>query len=195
MAASLCLLLLSVLFNLFIPALRMWVEGQRRAEAGQQLALAYARLKEDLAQSVPRSLTITEERRLSMVCQQQATEGYHLITDQEVLYGCNDGVLWRATTPDSDLQSLRPWEDPASTSGGPSRPVARGVKEWQVALPQPWQCSVRLELESYGHSVVLLTTVASLYAPTSARRKQDAPEAEASDWQLLYPTQESGESS
>lgn len=164
-ASALGLVILTLLLQLFIPALRAWNDGQRRSEVGQSLLLSSKWLEDDILRCSPGSLELTEEEALVMKCALGQIEDYNNNFTEFVAYWCEDGDLYRATlqldSPDAepslllaDLKALKNL-----------RKVASGVEQFEVQVLNGWSAIVHLAVDKMGRRSEIRTAYSSIYAP------------------------------
>lgn len=165
MAATLALVVLTLVVTIFIPALRAWTDGQKRSEVGQGLLVSTGWLREDVVRSSPGSLKLTDEGVLVMKCALGQTVDHNNPFSQQVAYWREDDDLFRATLtlvdPDTEaipsLADVRAWPD--------RRRVAGHLTEFLVTIPNGWRLELQLAVEKEGRKGEIRTGFSSIYAP------------------------------
>jgi hypothetical protein len=164
-ASALALVVLTLVIQLFIPALRAWSDGQKRSEVGQNLLLTTGWLGEDVVRCSPGSLRLTDEGALVMKCAMGQTTDHNNPFSQLVAYWLEEGEIFRATLSLSDpevepsvtLADLRILKD--------RRRVADDVTTFDITVPQPWRLNVHLAVDKLGRKGEIRTAYSSIYAP------------------------------
>jgi hypothetical protein len=164
-AATLALLVLTLVVQLFIPALRSWSDSQRRSEVSQNLLVTTSWLGEDVVRCSPGSLKLTPEGALVMRCAMGQTVDHNNPFSQLVAYWLEAGEVFRASTMLSDPEAEPP-VTLAELKGLPEqRRVANQVTAFELTIPQPWRLEVRLALDKEGRRGEIRTSYSSIYAP------------------------------
>ena len=170
----LLLVVIALVAQLLIPALRAWSDGQKRAEVGQSVLLASSWLGEDVARSLPGSIRLTDEGVLVMQCALGQTTDHNNPFSQTVAYWLEGGrevdgerveeSLFRASRsgeleaePSVLLTDVQAWPD--------RRRVAADVIAFAVEIPQPWRLELHLAVSKLGRKGELRTGFSSIYAP------------------------------
>jgi prepilin-type N-terminal cleavage/methylation domain-containing protein len=171
----LMLVVLTLVIQIFIPALRAWADGQKRAEVGQSLLLTSNWLGEDVVRSAPDSLRVTDEGVLILKCALGQTTDHNNPFTQLVAYWQEGGrmvdgemvdvSLYRASqllsdpeaVPSVTLADVRSWKD--------RRRVASDVTTFEVEIPQPWRLNLHLVVKRLGRQGEIRTGYSSIYAP------------------------------
>lgn len=165
-ASALFLVVLTLVFQLFLPALRAWKDGQKRSEVGQSLLLTSDWLGEDVIRSSPGSITLTPEGALVMKCAQGQTTDDSNPFNLMVGYWQEGSDLYRSTQvlsdPDAEVSGMT-MADLAMLRD--KRRVASGVTAFEVTTPQAWRVDLHLAVEREGRKGELRTGYASIYAP------------------------------
>lgn len=164
-ASTLALVVLTLVIQLFIPALRAWSDSQRRSEVGQNLLVTTSWLGEDVVRCSPGSLKLTPEGALVMRCAMGQTVDHNNPFSQLVAYWLEEGEVFRATTMLSD-----PEAEPAVTLADlkgltERRRVANQVTAFELTIPQPWRLEVHLAVDKEGRKGEVRTAYSSIYAP------------------------------
>lgn len=164
-ASTLALMLLTLVTQLFIPALRAWSDGQKRSEVGQSLLVTSNWLQDDILRSAPGSLKLTEDGIFIMKCALGQVEGYDNPFSQLVAYWLEDGDVYRATLP---------WDDPEAEPSlalsdlqtlKDKRKVATDVTTFDIEIPHRWRVTLHLAIDKMGRTGELRTAFSSVYAP------------------------------
>lgn len=182
-AAALLVLLLALAYGLFAPALRAWAKGQQAAEGQQQLLMVARKFGEDIGQSVPRSMTLTQDRRLSFHALHTFRDSVEEGTDMKIVYACPEGELWRQVEPSSTEEVLIPLSVLPRVQ---RQNLACDVALFELRLESPWSCSVRLHYRRAERQYSLITSYSSRYAPLQASRVRSESATYPGAWQTLY---------
>lgn len=165
-AGGLGLLVLTLVFQLFLPALRAWSDGQRRAEVGQSLLVTSTWVGDDVLRSSPGSMNVTADNILFMQCAEGPTVSSDNPFSQFVVYSLESGGnLYRSvkqlgegeTPPTPTLSEIRSWKD--------RRKVGSNLTLFEVAVPQEWRLDLHLTLDKDGRKGEYRTGFASIYGP------------------------------
>ena len=164
-ASTLALVVLTLVIEIFIPALRAWTDGQKRSEVGQSLLVTSGWLREDVVRCAPGSLKLTDEGVLVMKCAMGQTVDHNNPFSQQVAYWKEEGDVFRATVMSDDpnaepsvtLSDVRARQD--------RRRVAANVTAFEVVIPQGWRMELHLAVEKEGRKGEIRTAYSSIYAP------------------------------
>lgn len=165
-ASALASVVLSLVVQLLIPALRAWTDGQKRSEVGQSLLVTTSWLGEDVLRSSPSSLRLIGEHALVMKCAAGQTVDHNNPFSQAVGYWLEDGQIFRSTRtladPEAELPPLVLDELKAMPD---KRRVATNVTTFEIVIPQPWRIDLRLAVDKHGRKGEVKTAYSSIYAP------------------------------
>ncbi len=165
-AGTLAFLVLTLVFQLFLPALRAWSDGQRRAEVGQSLLVTSTWIGDDVVRSNPSSLNVTADNFLVMQCAQGPTISSENPFNQFIVYSLENGTdLYRSVKPLADgetpptptLSEVQSWKD--------RRRVGSNLTLFAVTVPQEWRVDLHLTLDKDGRKGEMKTGFASIYGP------------------------------
>lgn len=165
-ASSLALVVLLVLVQLFIPALRAWTDGQQRSEIGQNLLITTQWLGDDITRSAPGSARLTDEGVLVMKCALGQTVDDSNPFSEFVAYWRDDDILYRS------VQTLASSDDPVPTATlaelaavDNRRKIASGLTAFDVTIPREWRVQIHIAMKKLERSGEIQTAFTSIYAP------------------------------
>lgn len=175
-------LLMTVAFQVLVPALRAWTDGQRRSEVSQSLLVTANWLGDDIVRSSPDSIQMTAENILVMRCALGQQADHNNEFDQLVAYWEKSGELFRGskTLPPgtSGLGQLTMAELNTLKS---KRRVGSNLELFDVKVTQPWKVDLHLKVLNEGRKGEILTSFSSMYAPFDpnvVEEDQNKPEPE-----------------
>lgn len=178
-ASVLALLVLTLIFQLFLPALRAWSDGQRRAEVGQSLLVTSTWIGDDVVRSSPGSLDNSTANMLIMHCSLGPTDTADNPFNQRVVYTLEDGGdLYRSVKELVDGESpplptpaeVKIWKD--------RRRVGSNLTLFQALVPQEWRIELHMMLDKEGRKGEMKTGFASIYGPLDPAIAEATPTPE-----------------
>jgi prepilin-type N-terminal cleavage/methylation domain-containing protein len=165
-ASTLSLVVLTLVVELLIPALRAWGDGQRRSEVGQALLVSTTWLGDDVVRASPGSLKVTDEGALVMKCALGQTSDDENPFCQFVGYWKEGAEVFRAA---------KILEDPEGEVAGTTladlkalkdvHRVAANVTDFEISVPEPWRVDFHLAVDKDGRKGEIRTGYTSIYAP------------------------------
>lgn len=159
-------LLMTVVFQVFVPAMRAWSDGQRRSEASQGLLVTTNWIGDDIVRSSPDSLTVNEQGLFYMTCTLGAQEDYTADFNELVVYWVKDKVLYRAHRSMGEGSSAPLDLTMDEVTGFNSvRRMATGVELFEVKLEVPWRADIHMKVKKDGRESELRTAFSSIFAP------------------------------
>lgn len=171
-ASVLALLILSLVVQLFFPAMRAWSDGQKRSEVGQSVLMTSTWIGDDVVRSSPGSVSLTPEGTLVMKCALGQTTDHSNPFSQLVAYWRDQGNLYRSAQTLSDPETLPPTTLTALRTVTDKRRVASGVTKFEISLnpEEPWVVGLLLEVEKEGRKGSIATSYSSIYAPADREK-------------------------
>ncbi len=182
-ASSLALVVLLVVVQLFIPALRAWTDGQQRSEIGQNLLITTQWMGDDISRSAPGSARLTDEGVLVMKCALGQTVDHSNPFSEFVTYWRDDDVLYRSTQTLGSSEDPLPSASLADLAALPDRrKIASGLTAFDVTFPREWRVELHLAMKKLERTGEIQTAFSSIYAPFDiATAELDAQLAETEE--------------
>lgn len=164
-ASALALVALLVGFQLFVPALKAWSDGQKRSEVSQGLLVTSNWIGDDVLRSSPGSLVVTPEGALVMRTSLGQRDSGVAQFDQFVVYWVREGDLFRShqALGDSDPEPSTFGADLDALPG--KRRLSSNVTDFEPVVLQDWQISLYLAVNKLGRRGEIRTAFTSIYAP------------------------------
>lgn len=169
-------LLLTVVIQVMLPALRAWSEGQKRSEVTQGALVTATWLGDDVLRSSPNSMLVNDEGILVMRCASGQQVDHTNDFNQLVAYWREGEDLYRADTVLTTAVS-----GPANVTLAEvadfdtRRRVASGVTTFDIDLTRPWRLDLDLELQKGGRRAGIQTSFTSMYTPFDTNLAEPTP--------------------
>ncbi len=164
-ASTLALVVLLVGFQLFLPAMRAWTDGQKRSEVSQGLLVTTNWIGDDVLRSSPGSLGVTPEGALFMRSSQGQRDSGETRFDQFVVYWVSEGELFRSYQTLNENDPLPSTAASVLNSLPNKRRLSSNVTRFTATVVRDWQVNLYLAVDKLGRQGEIRTAFTSVYAP------------------------------